>query len=745
MSHPLIAKAATRFFGELNKRNIKYAVMRKAERIPDDIGNDVDVLVAKRDEGAVAGIIGDCAKELNFHTYTRRNAGGLYVILYAFIGEELAFLRLDFTNPVKDGDRLLGARVRNEKGIYHLPAGAYEKKKDRNLRRFFNFPKRFLCPPGKFVVVVGPDGVGKSTTAELVKQLLEAFHIPVSHMHLGFRPRILPTKKALMSLGKKQHVQGEESKVPGPFRFLYHMLDHFLGYWFVIRPLLVKGKTVIGERYCYSYLVDPRPRKRYGVPGWVLRGVCGFMPKPDVVVLLSNDPEAIHERRQEHSVEEIARQLEAYRREGMRAKAFLETGTEKPATEVAMKVAAQLVPKKYRLAIVASHPIQYQSPLWRRIAAHPDIDLVVYYCVKWGVDKPQFHKDFFGTSYKWDIPLLADYRFTFLRNYSLKPRPRLGGFINPGIFWKLWKYRYDAVLIMGWMDVTFWFAFLAAKFKGMPAFLRVVNSSRYDRRIKRPKSLLAVKRAYLWTLFHWFVSAFLAIGTWNREMYLEYGIPPERIFHFPYAVWNEFFMGETERHRKNAEAIRRELGIGPRTKVITYAARFVEEKHPEHVVRVYEKVKDMPDTVLLMIGDGALRASLEQETKEKGLKNVKFLGFKNQTELVRLYAVTDIFVRTDAPIKGDWGATVNEAMACGLPVIAPDTIGAQADLVRQGENGFTYPFGDINALAGFMQKLLADGKLVESMKRRSREIIEKWSYEEDVEGLVKALGFCIER
>ena len=395
-------------------------------------------------------------------------------------------------------------------------------------------------------------------------------------------------------------------------------------------------------------------------------------------------------------------------------------------------------------AIVASHPIQYQSPLWRSIAAHPEIDLTVYYCLEWGTSG-KTHKNFFGVEYRWDTPLLEGYRYKFLRNYSPKPAPSLGGFINPGIFWELWKNRYDAVLILGWMDVTFWFAFLAAKLKGTPVFLRTVNSLSYDTSVRRPKFLLFLKKIYLKVLFHRFISCFLAIGTWNRNMYLEYGIPLERIFHFPYAVWNEFFLEESKKWESRRAEVRKEIGVGPNTKLIVYAGRFVREKHPEHAIQAYERIKDIPDVVLLMIGDGAMRKELEKETMEKGLPGVRFLGFRNQTELMKLYAISDVFVRADSPHKGDWGATVNEAMACGLPIICTDTISSQADLVRRGENGFVYKLGDIDALADALRKTLLDEKLLEFMKKKSREIISRWGYKEDVEGLLEALAFCAKK
>ena len=739
-----IQNAIIHFFRELEEKNIRYAILRKAERVPENVSGDIDIVIGKEESQKTMGIIRDCAEKFGLRIYERQNVDGLYCILYGFelvevrhpVDVGLQIVRLDFTNPVENPSALLEKRLKNEKGIYYIPEGLHEKKQKSNIKNILTYPWRLIFPPGKFVIIVGPDGVGKSTTAELVAQILAAWHVPVWHKHMGFRPKVLPARKDA----------GKESNVPGLLRFLYHTLDHILGFWFVVRPMLVKGKIVLGERYYYNFLIDPRSEKRYGVPRWLLGAAWFFTPKPDVVILLSNTPEVIHERRQEHSVEEISRQQEEYRKVGMKAKTFLEVRTDKVPFEVAEDVARELAPKKYKLAIVASHPIQYQSPLWREIAKHPEIDVTVYYSVNWGVAKPQFHTNFFNKAYKWDIPLLEEYKFKFLRNYSPKPGPYLGGFINPGIFWKLWTEKYDAVLVMGWMDVTFWFAFLAAKIRGTPALLRVVNSNYYDAHVKRPKLLLWFKKLYLKILFHGFIKAFLAIGTWNKNMFLEYGVPKERIFHFPYAVWNEFFMSETEKHAKNHNAIKKELGLSLKTKVIAYAARFAGEKRPHYAIQAYERLiknteHKIKDVCLLMIGDGLLQKEVEEEVKQKGLKNVYFLGFKNQTELVRLYAITDIFIRTDEPIKGDWGATVNEAMACGLPIVAPDTLGAQADLIRQGENGFVYRFGDIDALARYMEQLIQDEKLLESMKKKSKEIISKWSYKEDVEGLIEALRF----
>ena len=344
MSHLTIVKAASWFFDELERRGVLYAILRKAELVPENIGNDVDILIGDGEEDRVAEAVSDVAKRFSLRLYKRKDVPGLYFILYGFDGGKLIFLRLDFSHNTKEKGKLLSARMLNEKGLCYLPAGLSEKKPKRDVKKFFTYPWRLLFPRGRFIVFVGPDGVGKSTTAGLLAQILEALHVPVTHMHLGFRPRILPTKRSIVSMGKEKNaVPGEKSETPGLLRFLYYSLDYFLGYFFRIRPLLVKGRMVIGERYYYNYLVDPRPRKELGFPGWLPRLIYACMPKPDVLVLLSNDAQAIFARRQEHSREEIERQIVEYRWAGKKAKRFLEVRTDKPPAEVAMEVAGNLI------------------------------------------------------------------------------------------------------------------------------------------------------------------------------------------------------------------------------------------------------------------------------------------------------------------------------------------------------------------------------------------------------------------
>lgn len=72
--------------------------------------------------------------------------------------------------------------------------------------------------------------------------------------------------------------------------------------------------------------------------------------------------------------------------------------------------------EKYKLAVLTSHPIQYQAPLFRKLSSHPYIDLAVYFCWDFGVKEEEYDPGF-GKKIKWDIPLIEGYRYKFLANY----------------------------------------------------------------------------------------------------------------------------------------------------------------------------------------------------------------------------------------------------------------------------------------------------------------------------------------
>ena len=397
------------------------------------------------------------------------------------------------------------------------------------------------------------------------------------------------------------------------------------------------------------------------------------------------------------------------------------------------KVASRTI----RLAYVVSHPIQYQANLLRRIAAEPEIDLTVFFCSDFSVKK---YKDSgFGVTVQWDVPLLEGYRSVML--------PRLRDTSQPGptrpIAYCIVRHLqrgidglpFDALWVHGYSTLNTLHAMIAAKALGIPVLLRA-ESWLHDR--SRSRVTLFAKRLFFRALRH-LVDAVLPIGTRNADYWAEYlgnGFPA---FPMPYAVDNEYFASLALAAGATRVALQAELGIEPGRPVILFASKLQERKHCDHLLDAYLQLETAgPQPYLLIVGDGEMRASLEQRVRESGTEGVRFAGFRNQSEMPRLFDLSTVFV---LPSRHEaWGLITNEAMAAGLPVIVSSDVGCAADLVRNGENGFVYPVGNLVALREALEKTLEPGSATR-MGERSRAIISRWSYAEDVEGLRAALRF----
>jgi len=196
------------------------------------------------------------------------------------------------------------------------------------------------------------------------------------------------------------------------------------------------------------------------------------------------------------------------------------------------------------------------------------------------------------------------------------------------------------------------------------------------------------------------VDAFLVIGSRNRDYYRSFGVPDKKLLWAPYGVDNERFALPDIDHAAARARIRSRLGAGPDTVVFASAAKLIERKRPLDLVDAVAALRKRGvDAIALFIGDGDQRTAIEQRAIEQGTRSaVTIAGFVNQQELPDWYAAADALV-LPSDARETWGLVVNEAMAAGLPVVVSDAAGCSVDLVRDGENGFTYPCGDVAALA----------------------------------------------
>ena len=391
---------------------------------------------------------------------------------------------------------------------------------------------------------------------------------------------------------------------------------------------------------------------------------------------------------------------------------------------------------KHRLAIFASHVIQYQDPLFRRIAAHPEIDLTVIYGSRSGAER--FEDRDMGVELTWDLDaMLTGYHHVFLRNWSpLGLHRRMFRLFNPGIVPLLWRKKFDAFIPMaGWGTATSLMAILTCIVRGIPYFL--YGDASFVPAEER--SLRArVRRAFMrWLVRH--AAGFMSLGTMNADYYRHYGAAEKQFFFMPYAIDNQRFIDSSAISADERRAIRARFGAPDDLVLIAFSGKLIELKNPGHLLDALELMQTRSRAGVLFIGDGPLRPMLEEETRRRGLTNVFFAGFVNQKELPKYLAAADIFVLPST--RDQRGTVVNEAMACGLPVVITDGVGiyGKGDIVRNGENGFVYPVGDVARLAAIFDKLVADRGLREEMGRKGREIISTWDFDADVAGVFKAL------
>lgn len=394
-----------------------------------------------------------------------------------------------------------------------------------------------------------------------------------------------------------------------------------------------------------------------------------------------------------------------------------------------------------RLAYLVSHPIQYQAPLLRRLAAEPGVDLTVFFCSDVSVKK--FVDPEFGEMIEWDVPLLEGYQSEFLPRFKETDGVSFWRPINYGLAKRLKAGRFDALWIHGYARWLHWVAMGMAKRQGVKVILRdeatLIST-------QRGVAKRVVKRVFFRGL-KMLCDGFLAIGTLNCQYYRQQGIPQERIFPTPYAVDNAFFQNQAATATATREDLRRSLGLDSRRPVILYAGKLIARKRPGDLLEAYIRLspdgRREPHPYLLFIGDGNLRQDLEQRVGKCGWTSIKFLGFHNQSELPRYYNLCDVFVLPS--VHEPWGLVVNEVMNAGRAVIVSDRVGCGPDLVKEGENGYLFPAGNVNGLGEVLAKVLHNPQQCRTMGQRSLAIIQNWSFAEDICGLKQALAYVLGR
>jgi glycosyltransferase involved in cell wall biosynthesis len=135
-------------------------------------------------------------------------------------------------------------------------------------------------------------------------------------------------------------------------------------------------------------------------------------------------------------------------------------------------------------------------------------------------------------------------------------------------------------------------------------------------------------------------------------------------------------------------------------------------------------------------GEGPERSRLEEVAGRAGTR-ATFTGDRPWEAVVETYVAGDVFALLSR--HEPWGVVVNEAAACGLPLVLSDRVGAARDLLRPGENGMLVPADDVEAAAAALRRVAGAPELRRRMGARSRELAKSFGYGPSVDNLLAAV------
>lgn len=378
--------------------------------------------------------------------------------------------------------------------------------------------------------------------------------------------------------------------------------------------------------------------------------------------------------------------------------------------------------KKTKIAIIDTMIRPYRIPLFSRLADIPNVDLHVYFMA--ASEKNRRWKPKLSGQFKYKV--LPDFPINF---YIKDP---FSYHINPSIIWELIRNDYDIILSLSYATFTNQVAFFYSKICKKPFILwgeNTMNQPSFLRKVSLPLVKFMVRHS----------DALIPCGTRAKEYLIYLGASPEKIFTACYTVDTDFFKLQSSKLKTRKEKLKDEVGIKSR-EVILYVGQLIERKGLKYLLRAYSRLKDDFDVALLVVGDGYQKKELKDLCLKENIEDVFFVGFKQLEELPKYYAISDIFVLPST--EEAFGLVKNEAMACGLPVIATDRDGGSVDLIKDGVNGYVVEAKNVEQLYQAMSKILSHPELKQSMGNKSQQIIDGgFSLDHAKQGFISAIDY----
>jgi glycosyltransferase involved in cell wall biosynthesis len=375
---------------------------------------------------------------------------------------------------------------------------------------------------------------------------------------------------------------------------------------------------------------------------------------------------------------------------------------------------------KTRLALITEIIAPYRIPVFNALAGREDIDLHVVFLAENDASLRQWlvYKDEIRFSYQ----VLPSWRRAIGSQRLL---------FNWGVARALAAARPDIVICGGYNYPASWRAAQWAKHRRIP-FLLWIESTSLDRRTGN--FFVEKMKLHFLDLCTGFVVPGKASAGYLRML----GVLDDRIFVAPNAIDVDLFKNSAARARQDSVRLREALQLPAR--YFLDVGRLVQAKGAFDLIDAYAKLSAVVRTQvsLLFVGDGVAREALAARSRGISPGSIEFRGFVQRDDLPAYYAFAEALV---FPTHSDtWGFVVNEAMACGTPVIASEVAGCVPDLVQNLQTGLLVRSQDPAALADSLAFLVGRPESGTEMARRATELIAQHSPEAWAAGIASAVG-----
>ena len=376
-----------------------------------------------------------------------------------------------------------------------------------------------------------------------------------------------------------------------------------------------------------------------------------------------------------------------------------------------------------KIAIIATHPIQYYAPVFKLLSKN--IQVKVFYTS--GDQTANKYDHGFKQNITWDIPLTDGYDYEFLENVAIdKGTHHFKGIINPNAIDQINTFKPDAILIYGWANKSH--LKIMRYFKGkVPVYFRG-DSTLLD---QQPGLKNIIRSIFLRWIYKHIDTAFY-VGSANKAYFKKYGLKEKQLVFAPHAIDNTRF---AINRKAETDQLRKELNIREEDTLVLFAGKLEPKKNPELLLTAFMQI-NAPHIHLLFVGNGVLEEQLKLKVKNDQLSNVHFMGFQNQTQMPVVYQACDLFC---LPSKGPgetWGLAVNEAMAAGKAVLVSDKVGCAVDLVTK-DTGAIFKSGDLTDLSQKLIALTKDKVILKNNGQSALKAIQNWSFEQQVNAISK--------